>query len=432
MESPSVPVGIPKPAAKAEAPADLAGRRAARKPWWQTWLGALGAVVAVYFFIAAINIMGHGLKTIAKVPASKAMMERIYHYADNPLAALCVGVLLTSLVQSSSFTTTFTVGLVAAGQIPLPTAIFIIMGANIGTSVTNTLVSLAHLRRRLEFRRSLAGATVHDFFNLLCVALLMPLEWLFGVISRPAGWLANGLSGTAFFTGDPKKYNFVKAAVRPLAEAVDWVLGSVFGLSATPRGLLTAALAIVLLFAALYVLVKILRELLQSRLEGLFARTLFAHPAVSFTVGIVTTSAVQSSSVTTSLVVPLVGAGVLKVRQIYPYTLGANIGTTVTAILGASALAALAAGQGAAAEAAAALALTVALAHLLFNVYGTAVFWPLQWIPISLAKGYAKLASKRRLLAAFYILVVFFLVPLAVIILANCGAFNWLLSVARA
>jgi len=397
----------------------LAARPVAARPAWQGWLRALTALLAVYFFIAAIHVMGHGLKTVAKVPSSKAVMERIYHCADNPLAGLCVGVLLTSLVQSSSFTTTFTVGLVAAGQVPFLTAIFIIMGANIGTSVTNTLVSLAHLRKRAEFRRSLAAATVHDFFNVLNVLLLGPLEWAFGVVSRPARWFGHWLEGAAFFTTDPKKYNVVKTGVQPISGVLDWLLGDLLGLPTTARGLLTAALGVVILFLALIFLVKVLRRLLRDRLAGLFSRTLFRSPATSFTVGIVATSAVQSSSVTTSLVVPLVGAGVLRIRQIYPYTLGANIGTTVTAVLGALALAAMAAGQSAAVQAAAAFGLAVAFGHLLFNVYGTTVFWPLQWIPISLAKGYAKLASEHRALAAAYILGLFYLTPAAVILVVN-------------
>ena len=123
---------------------------------------------------------------------------------------------------------------------------------------------------------------------------------------------------------------------------------------------------------------------------------------------------------TTSLVVPLVGAGVLKTRQVFPYTLGANIGTTVTAMLGALAASAIAATRGAKAISLAEFALAVAFAHLLFNIYGTVVFWPLQWIPLSLSKGFAKLAARRRLLAGVYILMCFFVIPLLVILAANC------------
>ena len=321
-------------------------------------------------------------------------------------------------------------GLVAAGQLNLVTSVPIIMGANIGTSVTNILVSLAHLRRRTEFRRSLGGAIVHDLFNVLSVILIMPLEWRFRIISSPAKAFANWLGGAAFFTPDPGKYNLIKAAVKPISDAADWLLAGVFGLDQVTCGLVTAGAAVVLLFAALFFLVKLLRGLLKDRLAGLFSRTLFRHPAISFVVGIFTTAVVQSSSVTTSLVVPLVGAGVLKIKQIFPYTLGANIGTTVTALIGGLAIAATAAGQGDAMQTAAAFGLAVAFAHLLFNILGTIVFWPLQWIPISLAKGYAKLASERRLLAAVYIIVIFFLLPVLTIILVNSEGFMRLLSTA--
>jgi len=396
-------------------------RPSERKPAWQTWLGVLAAVLAVYLFVAGINVMGHGLKIVAGVPSSKAVLDSIYHLADNPFAGVCFGVLLTSLVQSSSFTTTFTVGLVAAGQMPLSTAVFVIMGANIGTSVTNTLVSLAHLRRRKEFERSLAAATVHDFFNFLNVLLLMPLEWAFGVIHRPAEWMSEALGGAIFFSSaNPKKFNFIKTAVKPISNGFDWLLGDVLGLTATARGLITAALAVVILFAALAMLVKILRGMMKDRLAGLFSKTLFRSQPVSFMVGLFTTAAVQSSSVTTSLAVPLVGAGVLKIRQIFPYTLGANIGTTITAMLGALALSALAAcQQSAEVKMAASFALAVAFAHLLFNVFGTMVFLPLKWIPISLAKGFARLASRQRVLAAAYILLVFFVMPALVILAVN-------------
>jgi len=399
----------------------VAGRR--NSPAWQNWLGALAALGAVYLFVAAINLMGHGLKVVAGVAEAKAVMDSVFRLAENPLAGLSVGILMTSLVQSSSFTTTFTVGLVATGQFNLATAIPVIMGANIGTSVTNILVSLAHLRQRKEFERSLGGAIVHDLFNLLSVMLLLPLEWAFGIVSRPAGAFAKWLGGAAFFTSDPKQYNVVKTMVKPLHDGMDWLLGSLFGLDQVPRGLVTAGVAIVLLFIALFFLVKVLRGLLKDRLAGLFSKTLFRHPAISFVVGLFTTAAVQSSSVTTSLVVPLVGAGVLKIKQIFPYTLGANIGTTVTALIGGLAIAATAANEGGVVQQAAALGLAVAFGHLLFNIYGTVVFWPLKWVPISLAKGYAKLASKRRILAAAYIVVIFFVLPILAIFLVNSQGF---------
>lgn len=369
------------------------------------WPRALLAVVALLAFVASLKIMGHGLKTIAAEPASDAFLKSLFSYVSHPLAGLSAGVLMTAMVQSSSFTTSFAVGLVATGQIELTHAVPIVMGANIGTSVTNMVASMAYIRRRLSFRRSLAAATVHDFFNLCAVALFMPLELAFGVISRPSQAIAQAISGTNYFGDDPtKKFNLVKAMVSPINDALDWLLMSVLGLSPTVAGTVQAVIAVAILFTALIALVNMLQRLVKGRLTGLFERTFFRNQGVALLVGICITVCVQSSSVTTSLLVPVVGAGILKIRQVYPYTLGANIGTTVTAMIAALALANSS-------------AVGCAVAHLLFNVMGTAVFWPLQWIPISLAKGYAKVATRRRIIAILFVVFVFFVLPIASLVL---------------
>lgn len=369
------------------------------------WLRGLLAVLALFLFISAVNMIGAGLKTVAKDPGGKAGIDWAFAQVRDPLTGLFIGLLITSLVQSSSFTTAMTVGLVSQQVMGLEAAIPVVMGANIGTSVTNLLVSLAHVRRRLEFRRSLAGAIVHDFFNVLSVLLLLPLEVALGILSRPVRAISEELGKTQMFSSNPMEdYGAIKTVLSQLGVLVKWLLETVLGLPPLVTGTVLAIFALVLLFVALWMLVKMLRGLLQDRLSGVLSKTLFRNAPLAFVVGIVMTASVQSSSVTTSLVVPLVGAGILKLRQIYPYTLGANIGTTVTALLAAL-------GTGGASGVA------CALGHLMFNLMGTAVFWPLQFIPISLAKGFAKLAARRRLLAAAYVIFVFFVLPIGYILI---------------
>ncbi len=124
---------------------------------------------------------------------------------------------------------------------------------------------------------------------------------------------------------------------------------------------------------------------------------------MAFTVGMVLTAVVQSSSVTTSMVIPLAGAGILTLKRIYPYTLGANVGTTITALL-----ASLAATQNFQA------AVSVAISHLLFNVCGICAITPIRPIrelPIRLAEGLADQAVRRRWLPLVYVIVVFFMIP---------------------
>ena len=126
-----------------------------------------------------------------------------------------------------------------------------------------------------------------------------------------------------------------------------------------------------------------MRRLVIGRVERVFGRVLFRNDAAGFVLGWGLTTVVQSSSVTTSLVVPLVGTGILSVRRIFTYTLGANIGTTVTAILAALALGSPA-------------AVMVAAAHLVFNVMGTALFYPARALPIGLATWAGRVAARSR------------------------------------
>merc|ERR1711871_1315333 len=99
-----------------------------------------------------------------------------------------VGVLVTVLVQSSSTSTSIVITMVAAGLLTVRQAISLIMGANIGTSVTSTIVALTQSIDRAEFRRAFAAATVHDMFNFLNVLVLLPLEAIFGYLTGLSGW----------------------------------------------------------------------------------------------------------------------------------------------------------------------------------------------------------------------------------------------------
>jgi len=123
----------------------------------------------------------------------------------------------------------------------------------------------------------------------------------------------------------------------------------------------------------------------------------------------VLTATVQSSSVTTSMIVPLAGAGILTLAQVYPYTLGANVGTTITALL-----ASLAVTNNFKA------AVAVALSHFLFNVFGICAitaFRPIRVLPMRLAEALANASRRRRWLPVVYVLVAFFLVPALLIFL---------------
>lgn len=359
-----------------------------RKPW----LRLLLLFVVLYGFFVGLDLMGLSFKLFGK-----GLAETLVASTANPINGLFIGILATTLVQSSSSSTSMTVALVAAGALTVEGAVPIIMGANIGTSVTNTVVALGHVTRKEEFRRAFAGATVHDFFNWMAVLILLPIEILTGFLAR---W-GEGLQQVVTGVGGAKLFDPLKTIVRPTAEGIQALLRD--------NGTLVLIVGLALLFLSLRNLVVLLRALLSERAERLLHNTLFRSAPVAILCGIIITIGVQSSSITTSVVVPLVGAGVVTLAQLFPFTVGANIGTTVTAMI-----AALATGSPE--------AITIACAHLLFNLSGTLLIYvppPMRAIPLYLASRLGDVAAKSRLAAALYIVLMFYGLPLALLLVTS-------------
>ncbi len=360
---------------------------------WSTAARAALVVALLYLFLTGVELLSGGFKTMGA-----GFVDGLFEGVSNPVAGLFVGLLATVLVQSSSVSTSVIVGLVASGVVGADEAVPMIMGANLGTTVTNTLASLGHMRRDMEFRRAFAAATVHDFFNILAVIVFLPLELATGYLSSTAGWITEqviGSSGAEF--NSP-----LKAAVKMPA---GWVKDLLSGLGAGGNwmGGLMILIGLMFIFLALAYITRNMRLLVADRVEAAINRTLGAGSGlVAILLGAIITVSVQSSSITTSVLVPLAASGVLTLENIYPVTLGANVGTTVTALL-----AALATGNPA--------AVTVAVVHTLFNLSGIALFYPiraLRRIPLRLAAGLADVAAERRSTAIVYALGMFVVIPL--------------------
>jgi len=368
----------------------------------KTALKVAAVVLLLYFFLVSISLMGGAFKLFGEDFA-----EKLFALASNKFVGLFIGILTTALVQSSSFTTSVVVGLVGGGALDIGLAIPIIMGANIGTSVTNTLVAHGHVARKEEFRRAIESGLVHDVFNLLAVTVLFPLELMFGLIEKTARYAAGlfGEIGGATF-GSP-----VKAAVDPASHLVIDLVRSLVPASAAIHAVIVLLIALLFLFGALYFIVKVLKSLVLARVEQFFSSYIFRNVGLSILVGIFITSLVQSSSVTTSLIVPMAAAGILTLEQIFPFTLGANVGTTVTALL--AALATVSTGNMG--------GITIAFAHLTFNIFGIAIFYPLRFIPIGLAREMGRRTMENRFFPLLYVIMVFFYIPGICIYLSEFG-----------
>lgn len=424
----------------------------------------------LYLFLLGLDLMGNAFKAMSGKGVGN-MLSGI----DNPIAGVAIGIIATVLLQSSSTTTSIVVTMVGADIVSVMNAIPIIMGANIGTSVTAAIVSHGHIANVAEFQRGFAGANVHSVFNLLTVILLLPIEVISQWISGGNGFLGAMSSALADVLVGASAETFtspVKIIVGPLSKQFikidkdlikaiakgclscnatnaapafckdefkdkygekikmcisgdDWtqkyeedgrVIKAGFSKELGDAGGATVVLILSLIFLciALYGIVKLLHFLVMSsgRATGdgdgetqfvrITRKVLRFNGFVSILFGMLATITVQSSSIITSTLTPVVALGIITVADMLPLVLGANIGTTCTAFL-----ASLVTEKKNAIE--------ISLCHLFFNIIGILVFYPVPFmrqIPIKMSFKLGDLVIKFRWFGAFYIAFVFVAVPL--------------------
>ncbi len=328
----------------------------------------------------------------------KDAVESVLEVTANPFVSLFIGLLITALIQSSSTTTSMIVAMVASGSLEMHRAIPIIMGANIGTTLTNNIVSLNFITKKEEFRRAFSTATLHDHFNILVTAVLFPLQYKYNFLENISGKITNLLTVN---TDVSDRFYLAGADLANL-------MLSEYILEIIDNPTVALVLAVVLLFGSIKLLTKVIYRIFIGATQLKFEKMVFHNPLKSFGWGTVLTATLQSSSMTTSLVIPLVVTGKVKFKDVYPFIIGANIGTTITALM-------------------AALfktpeAISIAVAHLMFNLIGGVLFLfipVLNKLPVVLADILGELCLKYRIVSVFYIIITFFLLPFAFIYLTK-------------
>ena len=354
-------------------------------------LKSTGIISALYLFLVGIAGMSSAIKRMGSDFA-----ETVLTTTSDPFIALFIGIFATVLFQSSSTTTSLIVGMVSSGSLTIASSIPMIMGANIGTTVTNTIVSVGHINKGTEFKRAFAASTVHDFFNILAVIIVFPIEMLFHPLQRTSEWFALKIFGKIDNIEVLQAKSPIKLAVKSGAKFLQKF--------SFDNDIVYLIISVFITFMMLYSIVKLLKSLVLKKIEGFFDQYIFNTAIKAMLFGIIITIMVQSSSITTSLVVPLAGAGVLTLRQIFPFTLGANIGTTVTALL--------------AAITGTVSALVAAFSHLLFNISGIVIIYcipALRNIPLKCAEIISEQAVTKKYLPLLYLFFIFVLLPLFII-----------------
>lgn len=355
-------------------------------------MGVLLFLGLLYLFLMSISLLGGSFKLLGK-----GIAEGLIATTSNPFAGLLIGIFTTAIVQSSSLTTSLVVALVSGGALTVENAVPIVMGANIGTTITCTIVALGHIGRSDEFERAYGGALLHDVFNIMSVAIIFPIQLATGFLQKVGGFLSSIFYGSQTTGFDSP----VKIVVKPAVKAIQHILSDTMGFSEMTTGIASILLALFFIFVALTFMVKFMRQATATRLEHWVHRIFSANAYIILVIGIVVTSIIQSSSITTSMLVPMLGAGLVTLEQVFPMTVGANIGTTVTALL-----ATLAGNQA---------GLTIAFVHLVFNCCGTLIlFVPpfMRRIPPRITRFLAGQFVRRKKLVPVYIVSIFFVIPL--------------------
>ncbi len=348
-------------------------------------------LMGIAIFLFSLDLMAESFEHLEGKP-----LGSVINAASNPFIGLFIGLLITALIQSSSTTTTMAVAAVAAGSIPLHTAVPIIMGANIGTTLTSTIVAVGFIAKKDDFRRAISAAALHNFFNIIVILLLFPLEYKYGIITLGSEYLVRIITGPELSTSiNQVQFRFLDFSFMTSLFSY-WKINPIISL----------LISFLLLFGSIKILSKIIYELALAKSESKFNDYVFKNTLRSFGWGTFSTSIIQSSSITTSLIVPLVATGKISLNKVMPFVLGANIGTTITAFI-----AVIFKSQ---------TAVNIAIAHFLINVIGALFFFssPLfRQLLVWAANQFGIFVSNYRFSIMIYILMVFFIIPFLLIYL---------------
>lgn len=403
-------------------------------------------LLLLYLFIIGLNLLSNSFEVL-----SGKGIHNFFHYTENPIASLMVGILITVFLQSSSATTSIIVTMVGANIITVENAIPMIMGSNVGTCITNTIVS--YKKDKENFKLAFAGATVHDMYNLLTIGVLFPFEYLSKyIINYPLLYSISKSSTNLLLGNDKVSFKSpIKEIIDPTIKLICYAdkeviselssgcincnnsINHCFNLEKTNcitkslweneyknvnlikygflknvpypiGGILSLIISILLICISLVILVKILNKIFlrdrRNRFIEIIQKSFSINHYLTILLGLGLTILVQSSSIITSSFTQFVALSIITVEQMYPLTLGANIGTTFTAIF--SSLFTQSSN-----------AIQIALCHLYFNLFGIAIWFPVKFmrnIPIKASIKLGHLAYLYNLKFLIFYLVYTFLV----------------------
>lgn len=375
----------------------------------------LSLALSIFFFIASLEGVKNGFKLIFV-----EWQVNILNMVTSDTAAitgLALGMLSTALVQSSSAviaTTMVSMSGMVAGGLPLSAAIKfgvpMILGANIGTTVTNTIVAFGIERGMTieEFKETIPGVIVDDVYEALTITIFFALELSFGFISNMVlilgDFYTNVLQLEDFFA---KFENSIIDIIieEPIIVPMKNVLVRIIG----PRagGIILFIFWFIVIILSMNMITKGLEKVIELQWEER-VKAAFDNPIRGFFTGFTVTFLVGSSSIGSSLVIPFLATKVVDLKKAYPYLVGCNLATTVdlSQIYGY-----MAGGV---------TGMVLGSAHVMLNLMAVTLWLisPLRFVPVMVSEWLgAKITQNKNVAFALlmWVVVVFFIVPIIII-----------------
>lgn len=376
--------------------------------------------------------------------------------SSNPVTAVMAGVLVTSLFQSSMISNICFGTLAIYSGIDVKTAFYLTMGANVGNSVTSSIVAISHIRDKSLLERAVAGSSVNTIYSFLTISIFLPLEILSGVLLRLGNAIApdssslnyawRGLVGlivhpvTDFLIIPNQSYlqglmadptvscnsAYPVTCVEDNATFETCTAGFIACNSANGRcpvffhdgatmqkdmqyAALSMSIAIAAMLISLFGMVKLVNKSLINTPIEVIAKLSTHNNYALMLMGCGSSILLSSSSVTECAVMPLVATGILELEQMFPWCLGSNMGVAISNMF-------LAWSTGSN------VYLQVAIANVFFNLFGTMIWYPFPYLrefPLHAALVVGIVTRYWRFVSIIYFAITFIVGPLLVLGLGN-------------
>ena len=419
------------------------------KEWATISVNAFALLGLLYFFLLGLELLGSSFKVVGGCTAGSLLGSD-----QSPLSSVMIGIIVTAILQSSSTTVAIIVSLVSGG-LDVKQGIYLVMGANLGTSVTAMAVSIAHISDLDELRRAFSGSATLCLFNLFTMIILFPLELSSGYlyhltkamlpdsVSDGEAWegpikqivspvgnriimpnkslikeVADGISCDSYYPveceNDIESYDTCRAGLIG-CNSKNNKCPAFFQVGASKNddmvsGWVMLLIALFLLIFCLIGMVGVLRRMLLGASRRIIYKATNINGYLGIVIGCAVTVFVQSSSITVSSLVPLAGVGLITLEKMLPLVIGADLGTTITGFLASMVSDSIE-------------ALQIALVHLFFNVTGALLWYPvplMRQVLLSSASRLGRVAREWRQFPIVFVVLVYYVIPILIVGISTC------------